>query len=640
MKSALSYLVQVIIASGILYSYYHLVLRNKRFHQYNRFYLLAAVVISVFIPLLQIPVYFTESEQASGVLQIWQSISPGNRIVLNNSTNSSHMIGWRSILLILYIVIIIALIFRLIFSLKKIRTIIRNNPVEEVQNVHFVNTVEPGTPYSFFRWLFWNQKIELRSDKGEQIFRHEMFHIRQKHSFDLVFMELITAVVWINPFFHLVKKELKAIHEFLADRYAADGTEKSTYAELLLMQALKTNQSIVNPFFHNQIKRRIAMIASSSKPGQQYFRKIMALPLLILLTFLLAFTYKTKENKNAVKESVGVIIGETTTGRAAFPDTGKPKQPPHLILKEVRLKDSMPVTQQAPAAMSLVVIDGVVLGSMKTGDLDKKIQPNDIESINVLKGSVAIAKYGNKGKNGVLEITTKKGEVELKEVYITDVINEKEETIFQKVEIEPAFPGGSAAWAKFLINTLNSKVGAQNSAPQGKYAVEVQFIVTTNGAIKGLVPLTTYGYGMEQEVIRVMNESPKWVPAILNGKQVNAYQKQTVTFVIDENPMPTTRLWENASKMPTITLAELRKGDVHRLLQLDKQIEIISYAFAIDTKENDIAVAYNSGNSFNKYTVALINDATPGKLVTFDKIVTKVGGKEQKLAGRVYKLID
>ena len=85
-----------------------------------------------------------------------------------------------------------------------------------------------------------------------------------------------------------MKKELKAIHEFLADRFAVTENTKWEYAELLLMHALQTRNSLVNPFFHNQIKRRIAMITNSSKPGSQYLRKLMVLPfaaLLILLFF-------------------------------------------------------------------------------------------------------------------------------------------------------------------------------------------------------------------------------------------------------------------------------------------------------------------------------------------------------------------
>ena len=94
--------------------------------------------------------------------------------------------------------------------------------VERIDHIYFINTEEPGTPFSFFKWLFWNNKIELNSEEGQQIFRHELFHIEQKHSWDIIFMEMISIVFWINPFFYLIKKEIKTIHEFFADEFATN----------------------------------------------------------------------------------------------------------------------------------------------------------------------------------------------------------------------------------------------------------------------------------------------------------------------------------------------------------------------------------------------------------------------------------
>jgi beta-lactamase regulating signal transducer with metallopeptidase domain len=78
-----------------------------------------------------------------------------------------------------------------------------------------------------------------------------------------------------------MKRETKAIHEFLADQFAVTENNRWDYAELLLMQVLNTNQRLVHPFFHNQIKRRIAMITSPQKTSHQYLRKLMVLPVTI-----------------------------------------------------------------------------------------------------------------------------------------------------------------------------------------------------------------------------------------------------------------------------------------------------------------------------------------------------------------------
>lgn len=312
MTTLLYYGLQVTILSGILYSYYHFVLRNKRFHKYNRFYLLVATILSITIPFSNIPVYFTEAETDSSfvlqTLSVISSTSNESLVVSATSTETYYdWFTWKNLATSFYILIAFTILLKIVFSLLKIRRIIKTNPVEQLDKIHFVNTEEPGTPFSFFRWLFWNKKIELQSEKGEQIFRHELFHIEQKHSWDILYIELLAVIGWVNPFFHLIKKEIKAIHEFLADRFAVTENTKWQYAELLLMQALNTNQHLVNPFFHNQIKRRIAMITTSKKTSHQYLRKMMVLPLTAFAVILFAFSYKNKKETPLVDHSNGPV---------------------------------------------------------------------------------------------------------------------------------------------------------------------------------------------------------------------------------------------------------------------------------------------------------------------------------------------
>jgi len=298
MNQLLFYLIQVVAASGLLYAYYHFALRNKKFHRYNRFYLLMAVVISFFTPFLNIPVYFSAQQSDSSVmLQTLHVISsPAYFEEETVSTSETSWFTFQNLVYLFYSIILAVFLIRVLFSLNKIRSLIRKNTSERLDKIRFINTDEPGTPFSFFRWLFWNRKIELHSEKGEQIFRHELFHIQQRHSWDIIFVELLTVIFWLNPFFHLIKRELKAIHEFLADEFAIKENNNWQYAELLLMQVFNTNNQLVNPFFHNQIKRRIAMITTSKKPSYQYLRKLMVLPVAAIIFFLFAFSYKNRKN--------------------------------------------------------------------------------------------------------------------------------------------------------------------------------------------------------------------------------------------------------------------------------------------------------------------------------------------------------
>ncbi|HMR93016.1 MAG TPA: energy transducer TonB [Chitinophagaceae bacterium] len=120
-----------------------------------------------------------------------------------------------------------------------------------------------------------------------------------------------------------------------------------------------------------------------------------------------------------------------------------------------------------------------------------------------------------------------KGVVEVKK-------EEDENKIFEKVEVDAKFKGGEGAWRKFLERNLNANVPVDNGAPPGLYTVVVQFIVSKDGSVSDIRALTNHGFGMEKEAVRVLQKAPSWTPAIQNGRNVNAYRKQPITFQVTE----------------------------------------------------------------------------------------------------------
>jgi protein TonB len=109
---------------------------------------------------------------------------------------------------------------------------------------------------------------------------------------------------------------------------------------------------------------------------------------------------------------------------------------------------------------------------------------------------------------------------------------EDENKVFEKVEIEASFKGGEAAWRKYLERNLNANTPVDNGAPEGTYTVWVQFIVDKGGAISDVKALSSHGFGMEEEAVKVIRKGPAWVAAIQNGRPVKAYRKQPITFVV------------------------------------------------------------------------------------------------------------
>jgi protein TonB len=116
------------------------------------------------------------------------------------------------------------------------------------------------------------------------------------------------------------------------------------------------------------------------------------------------------------------------------------------------------------------------------------------------------------------------------------VIEEKKEDdenkIFDKVEIEASFPGGDSKWRQYLERNCNGQVASDNGAAEGTYQTVVQFVVDKEGNISDVKALTNHGFGMEEEAIRTIKKGPKWKPAVQNGRQVKAYRKQPITFLV------------------------------------------------------------------------------------------------------------
>jgi N-acetylmuramoyl-L-alanine amidase len=304
------YLLKVIICSGILCGYYFLALRNKIFHRWNRFYLLASVVLALLVPLVKINIFQKPDVEKASVIQMLQTISYGDEIVIEYSRKGLH-INSQMLASTAYLLVCGILITIFFIALYKIKKLKNKYPKTEIEGIHFINTNDKGTPFSFFNFIFWNNAIDLHSKPGQQIFNHEIAHIKEKHSYDKIFMNLVLIFFWINPFFWLMRKELYMIHEFIADQEALEDSDLSAFAEMILQTVYPgQNFSPTNPFFYSPLKRRFIMLTKNKNPKVSYLSRLLVLPIAALLFF--AFTLKVKtENNNKMSydgKTITVVV--------------------------------------------------------------------------------------------------------------------------------------------------------------------------------------------------------------------------------------------------------------------------------------------------------------------------------------------
>jgi N-acetylmuramoyl-L-alanine amidase len=293
------YLVKVILVSALLFAYYRLFLRNRLFHQYNRYYLLGATLASLVLPLVRLPIpeAFPLMGQTPAIGKALYAMVPvawetPAEAVGQAVSGSRH---WSSGIMAIgvYSVTILVMLAALGRQLWHIRQLPKRYPRQKLGRIDLFMTQEPGTPFSFLNRLFWNQEIDIDSARGRQIFLHEWYHIRQRHTLDLLWLKAVLAIFWVNPFFYLIYREIRTIHEFLADKYAVAGGDRYEYAELLVWHSVYDRPfSLLHPFFQSSIKRRITMLTKFHPTRPGYWSRMMVLPITFLL--LCAFAVKKR----------------------------------------------------------------------------------------------------------------------------------------------------------------------------------------------------------------------------------------------------------------------------------------------------------------------------------------------------------
>lgn len=288
------FILKVLIVSGILTGYYFLALKDKTFHKWNRFYLLFTIVLSLCLPFISIDISAPAAEPGTAI-KVLQAVTMQDEIIIEMSQKNSYL-NTNNLIISGYIFISFILFAALLKTLFRIIRIKRNFPNSEVEGINFINTNDKSTPFSFFNSIFWNRSIDLHSQRGQQIFSHEVVHVRQKHTHDKVFLNVVLLFFWINPFFWIIRKELNMIHEFVADKMSLEDGDTNAFAEMILSSVYPNEQfSITNNFFYSPIKRRLHMIMKNKNSKVSYAGRLLVLPLAAIIFF--AFTFKIKKTE-------------------------------------------------------------------------------------------------------------------------------------------------------------------------------------------------------------------------------------------------------------------------------------------------------------------------------------------------------
>jgi N-acetylmuramoyl-L-alanine amidase len=306
------YLLKVILCSGMLYGYYWLALRNRIFHQWNRYYLMATLVTSMLLPLVRIPVQVDPAQSQAEAVRVLNIVTTGDAYVESLGTSSALSYNlWEYMLVLAYGLVCLVFLWGLAKGLLTIRRLVVQNPVYAFDRFLLVDTAEEEAPFSFLHYVFWRREIPIDSETGQQILRHEIAHVREQHSIDKVFMQLVLALFWMNPFFWLIRKEMGMIHEFIADRQSVAEGDTAAFAAMILQSAYPGRSfGLSNPFFHSPIQRRLHMLLTVRNTKVSYATRILTLPLLGLIG--VAFTVRAIRPKDNTSPSLPLLTAPVT----------------------------------------------------------------------------------------------------------------------------------------------------------------------------------------------------------------------------------------------------------------------------------------------------------------------------------------
>jgi TonB family protein len=571
---------------------------------------------------------------------------------------------------------------------RSILRTIKKSEIISLRPAKLIKTPDYNSAFSFFSYVFVNPSVTDIETK--EIMNHELVHIRQKHWFDLLLVELLCMIQWFNPLVWIYIRFIRQNHEYLADEVALQRTsDPAIYKAVLLNQIVGAPVvSLANSFNYSLNKKRFNMMKNIISSPYRKMKILLILPVFAIILY--AFSkpdYRTKYidessvsnvsgsslQQNSVKGTVvqqdgkplaaaNITITGTTIGTITDPDghfklnnipdgeslvisfagfktrvlkpvftsdmsitmgrdtvrynnlnisipppplppspvdktgdinvppppppasgidiKGDGPQPLYVVDGNITTKADVKkinpesieaisvlkyhsdtinpalyeygekgkngvivITSKGKSAKMLVIINGAV--NEKEGM--SKINTEDIESMTVLKDEDAVKKYGDKGKNGAIEVITfkkdeKRPDVEIEKSNSDDKISAKEPMVvvkeqpaskdmFVAIEELPEFPGGKTAMGAWITANLKYPAEAVKAKISGK--VYVTFIVSYSGKVKNVAISKSVSPLLNAEAIRVISSMPEWKPGRQGGKPVDIQMQVPVEFKLN-----------------------------------------------------------------------------------------------------------
>ncbi|HKK77319.1 MAG TPA: TonB family protein [Saprospiraceae bacterium] len=544
----MTYLIKMTLIWGVLYVLYYVGLRRLTFFWANRFYLLAALLLGLWLPTLDLPLPVSAiGDQAPfylpTVLIHWAHIDQAvpltfPLITIGGSANTSattllpelHWWEW------LYVVGAALALSRFLWGLIGLIRLYDKSERTTMEGITILQHSGIKTPFSFFNWVFWKTGLDIKSEAGQRIWQHERAHVRQGHSLDIVLLEILQIIFWFHPLVYLYRRSIQQVHEYLADAAVLRETAVRTYGRTLLWQAQGTGHpvALANHFSQSQLKNRILMMTRTRSRYTNMWRYMLGIPLMLGL-MVLFLPQGTGQTATSLKEDAVFKVDNMPLFSGAETQEESLNALMNFLGKEIRY----PQVAHERGIEGTTVVQFVVNkdGSVSDIKLLREVGSGlGEESVRVIGRMPNWTPGSHEGelRRVALRVPIKFRLSEEAKEQAAEAKKEAADDVFMKVDQMPLFAGTEnqdeslKAVMSFVKENLRYPAVAKRQRIEG--TTVVQFVISTDGAVTDVVLLRDVGGGLGGESVRVIKSMPDWVPGRQEGELRKVMLRLPISF--------------------------------------------------------------------------------------------------------------
>ena len=476
-------LIEIGAIQALFYLIYLVWLQKETDYSRKRMFLLLSTLLSVLIPFIQLPA----PEAVREVSQTYGMVLPAfDYHAIQAEATDRFAWDWSEIST--YTSMIVSTLFILMIGISVMQVIVmyQRSTAYAYGNRYVYSNSAIKQSFSFFNWIF-------SRELNPSVIAHEEAHVRLKHTYDILILQLFRAACWWSPFAWLALKEMKMIHEYQADAVAIKNHNIDEYQQLLISSTLSSmGWGLASSFHDGSLLKRLHAMKQQTKKISNW--KISTLGVLVAI---IALTFACEELDQDIKK---MSEDSRQIGFEELPDDiqsrfkGKSEDFTYMVIYVDQSEGIKP--------------------SEKLSQL-QDVDPALIESVHVVKND----------KAGEVYLVLRK---DAKSYGYVEEKSKASDEVFTIVEQQPEFPGGMTAFYEFIATNLEYPADAKASGLEGR--VFVQFIVDTDGSLKDVKTVKGIGGGCDEEAERVLAKSPKFTPGKQRGKAVQVRMILPIVF--------------------------------------------------------------------------------------------------------------